>query len=505
MSVQLFAVVEVAPVIALFLAPSVPIGGDGHRLTVTWANASGATDVEVTHARLTVTPSVAEEVHADVDVRADGAGWSIAVPPGRRVRAIGLQGFKQPGGDRLRNSLPAGMRLTVAFPPAAGSGFDTPRFAVPAVARNHAVPPTLTGATFSNGTIQLVPAVAGSRVRLALVTGENPASFVDQATELGSVQLTTHTAARQARVEGPDGTVLWQVPEFDPAAPPAEIDLRQAIAAAFTSQLQTGSPLVAEVRLRAEAPAEARPSFAGASGFVVRREEGVVRTVVEGDPQPLVLAGPLAAETPSSVVGDLTIRYEGIRVLDPVSDPLPSPAAPVNGVVVGNEGVVRAFPPRAFDVWPPARIGVYGRAPEACELAIELVELVGDLPGTPVGPPAVLRVPAGAALQTWWAPVQADVPGDRAVGVRLRANAGRFFWVCRPDGPPLVRVAVHDPDPGGRELRLGEVVIARVEEPETHTREVAFPPAVFRDAAPVFRSDLFVTVDCSDLTLRYAR
>ena len=41
------------------------------------------------------------------------------------------------------------------------------------------------------------------------------------------------------------------------------------------------------------------------------------------------------------------------------------------------------------------------------------------------------------------------------LAVAARATRGRFFWATREDGRPLVQVAVEDPDPPDRTVRLG--------------------------------------------------
>jgi hypothetical protein len=492
------------------VSPSaVDIAGPGHRIAIAWRSVAGATRAEVASALLTIHPAVAEEVQANANFRADGSGWVIEATPGKRVRAIGLSGFKQPGGAELTGSLPDGMRIAVAFPQVQGGGFDSPRFAVPAVGRQGAVPPTLTGATFANKVLHLTPSVEASRVRISLVTGANPPAFAEQVTELRSVQLTTHTATRNAKVTGPDGAALWQVPELDPDADPAGVDLRQALEAALNRKLQSGEPLQAEFMVMADAPARAAIGFRGAAGALVRTEAGIIRKVLEGDPVALAVdrppRGPLSEEAPHSVVGDLTIRYDGLRILESVSDAMPAATVPVSGIVVGAHAAVRDFPPAVLANHRPARIGVVGRAPEPCELAIEFVEVIGDTVGSSLSPPAVLAIDPDGELRTRWVGLPPALRLDRPAGVRVRANRGRFFWAASQAGPPLIRVAIVDPDPGGRPVFLDSAKLADVSHLESHQSAFRFPESTFRGQTPRLHSDLFLTVDCSDLTLRYAR
>ncbi len=489
-----------------FMEP-VDIAGAGHGFDVAWNGVRGATVAEIDAAGVTLYAAVAESVLADRPVTADGGGWRIDVPAGGRVRALGLRGFEDENGQSIVDAPPPDRRIAVAFPPPAGSGFDSPRFAVPAVGAQGAVPPTLTGATLARGTLTLDPAVAARRVRITVVEGGTPSEFVARASSLQSVQLVTHTAARNATLAGPGGEVLWQSPEFDPDAEPAAVDLRPSLQSAFGRQLQADEPLQARFTLRADAPARCTVYGVHARGALVRRHDGIARTVLEGDAVPLAaFAGePLADEAPARVIGDLTIRYDGLRVLEEASDPPPAPADPVRGVIVGAAGATRAWPPLALQGQRPARVGVYGRAPEPCELALELVELNGETVGGVLAGPTLLKLDAAVVMQTHWAELGNGTALPSGVGLRLRCNVGRFFWAARADGRPRVRLAVQDPDPGGRPLVLGGASLVEIRTVESHRPAFVFPAAAFRGRVPLLQSTLFLHVDCSDLSLRYAR
>lgn len=494
-----------APERATAFQTSVDIGAPGHVIPVRWRAATGATRAEVTEAAVTLIPDVVEEIHTDVPSKKDGAGWIIDVPANQRLRALTLKGFQQADGTDLGASLPGGMRIAVAFPPAKGGGFDSPRFAVPPVNQKGAVPAQLTGASYSNTVLRLSPAVDAAKVRISLVTGDNPLEFAEQDTNLDAVHAATEAPARNARVNAPDGSAVWQTPVFDPDGPTATVDLRKAIEAALNKKLAAKAAPEADVTVTADAPAQALVSVSGPRGALVRVEQGVVRAVLEGDPVALPLSGPLDAETPASVTGDLAIRYSGIRILEGISDDVPGPGAALVGAIVGAAGAVRTLPPQALDGLEPARIGVYGRAPEDCELAVEFVRQVGPSGAEPLAPPAVLSLEASGAFGTHWAEVPAGTQLSGATAVRVRATRGRFFWVAGASEQGLVRIAILDPSPGGRPLSLGPAVLAAVEESATTRKSFAFPAGAFRNAAPVFTSNLFLVVDTADLALRYAR
>ena len=144
-----------------------------------------------------------------------------------------------------------------------------------------------------------------------------------------------------------------------------------------------------------------------------------------------------------------------------------------------------------------------GRAAEDSELSLEFVSVTGDTAGPALGPPAVLKLPADNAIATCWVDVPKGVTPKGPVGLRVRANHGRFFWASNDQ--PLVRVAVFDPDPAGRPLLLGSATLKEITQPDSHEPRFSFPATAFRGAPPKLQSSLFLTVDISDLTLRYPR
>jgi hypothetical protein len=120
-----------------------------------------------------------------------------------------------------------------------------------------------------------------------------------------------------------------------------------------------------------------------------------------------------------------------------------------------------------------------------------------------MGPPAVLKLAADNGIRTRWADVPKGVALKGPAGLRVRANRGRFFWASGDE--PLVRVAIYDPDPAGRPLFLAASRLKEIAQKASHEPAFRFPPAAFRGVAPALQSNLFLTVDISDLTLRYAR
>jgi hypothetical protein len=95
-------------------------------------------------------------------------------------------------------------------------------------------------------------------------------------------------------------------------------------------------------------------------------------------------------------------------------------------------------------------------------------------------------------------------PPARPTAVAVRATRGRFFWAA--NAAPLIRLAVWDPDPEPSPLLFGAgVVVATIDAAGVHQPARTFTAAAFAGGRPLVSSDLFLTVDVSDLALRYAR
>lgn len=485
------------------LAPPVDVAAPGHIIEISWTPAAGTASAEVTQATLTLGPDVAEEVTASAGFHADGNGWVVDIPANRRVRALGLSGFKGPEGSVLTGDL-GGRRIVVAFPRAAG-GFDSPRFAVPTVGRQNAIPSSLLGASFANASLTLDPSVAARKVRIALVDGASPAEFNEVATELAAVRMVAHVAAQDLKVLGPDRAVLWTTPTFDPDAADADIDLGRALSAAFTAALAAAKPPAASVTVTATAPARTRLDAGRVRGVLVRSLSGVTKIALAGEPAAIPLTLPIAAEAPSRVSADLRLRYAGIRLVPNLSDAAPAAGAPAGTIVrpggTDTSGCLRPLPPQALQGDSVARLGLRGRATEPTELTVELIDAATR---SPLAPAAVLTLQPGP-IAYLWAAFATPVPIDRAAAVRVRANTGRFLWANGPAGAPSLLVAIADPDPGGRAIHIGGAALAAMSTPVLEIKAATIPTQPFASTGPLLRSELFVTVEFADLRLEYAR
>jgi hypothetical protein len=195
------------------------------------------------------------------------------------------------------------------------------------------------------------------------------------------------------------------------------------------------------------------------------------------------------------------VRYDGLRLLETVTDEPPAVMGGLAGSIVTGAGVLREFPPQALAGRTVRRIGLIGRAPLECELHVQLVEPAS---GKAIGPPARLTIAPAPAVTTHWVELPEHAPIALPVNLSVLAVKGRFLWVAGAD--PLTRVVIYDPDYAGRDVTLGGAPLSvPTGAMETHQAGFAFPKPAFVSQTPALGSNLFLTVDIADLTLRYAR
>jgi hypothetical protein len=115
----------------------------------------------------------------------------------------------------------------------------------------------------------------------------------------------------------------------------------------------------------------------------------------------------------------------------------------------------------------------------------------------------VIQLEPSERVATHWFELSQMDPPARPTAVAVRATRGRFFWAA--NAAPLVRVAVWDPGPEPTPLLFGSTVVATIDAAGVHQPARTLPAAAFAGGQPLVSSDLFLTVDVSDLTLRYAR
>lgn len=481
-----------------------------HALVVSWDEAPGATKAVVDAASFDLDVSGAdtqptEPFEASVTQVGGQSLWDVTVPSGLRVRTLALTDLTDAEGNLITEAgFPESGRLTVALPDPR-TGFGGPTFAVPPVDPTGMLPAMLGGASFTSGQLSL-PDVPASKLRVAVGGGEAP--FAPRAdVTLGKVSGVGVRYPRELALTDASGTAVWSNPtELLPTAPSLHVDVKAPLQKALGDALKAaaGGPVSVTFTLSSARSAKLVVRGLTMRGALVRIFPGVVRTIVAGERVRLALPTkpgdpPLLIDATAEVTADVTLHYDGLRIV-PWSDAPPAADA-VRGRVVGADPVLRVLPPEGLAGERVARIGLVGCAPEPCELSVRLVRPVT---GEPLpGDPGVARLEPSATIATVWVePPQALRPAEPAA-VAARATRGRFFWATDAGDRPRVRIAVLDDAPAERRLALGGALLP--DDPAQPHRAAVDLTAHFGSPVPEFESDLFYSVDLSDLTVRYAR
>ncbi len=486
------------------LGQQITIPAGGHPVRFNWPPVPGATGAEVTAAAIRISPVATQHSIGELTIKQTGSHYEVTTGS-KRIRTLKLTNLKftAPGADEqttLQNTsdLPGGWRLVVSLPDGNG-GWLPPSHSVPSVGSQGMIPATLTGATFANRVLTL-PDIVTPKIRLTLAEGGTPDDFSPQSFTLAKVEGTETLGVKDLLVEAPDGVTLAAFPGDLPLGrPPLDIDLRVPLETAMETALAAGA--APDVTFTIRGSGTIRLVVIAADGSLLREVPGVTRTVIEGDPLTPALSGPFPTESATATTADLTVRYEGVRLLETVTDPVPAVQGGLIGEVVMESPVRREFPPQGLDGRAVRRIGVVGRAPEAAEVHVQLVRAVS---GAAIGAPGVLEVAPSTEVTTHWVDLPEHTPITEPVALSVRAVSGRFFWVVQ--GHPLARIAIFDPDYEPRPVTLGGVPLSLIPgEMQTHLPGYAFAPMAFAGQSPTLLSDLFLTVDIGDLVLRYAR
>jgi hypothetical protein len=461
---------------AVETAPEVDLE-TGFDIAVDWGSVEGMNDVRVDAASLEITRMIdVAPAPAPWNFTKSGDGFDVTVTGAKRVRSLTLEGL--PG---LKDPLDFKKDLLIVVSLPGGP----PLYTAPAVGPNGVIPATFTGASIDGGVLTL-PDLAATTVHLALVNQSFP-------TDASAVPMTlTNVSGRGSALTSDlalteDGVTLWSIPGDMPAAT-TTVDLRFFIEKTLKAKAKAGQPLVTSFRLTGKG--KAGVVLRRENGAVIRRISGILTTELAGEPVtlPIPVPPPLAAEVPSRVIGDVTIAYHGMRL--EWRDDVPLKEGGIEGVVAGEIAVTRKLPPQAFIGLALAKIGIIGRAPVDCELVVQVLDANSD---------AVLLQPPAAALTASlktglvWFDMPAHDVLEQPLAIAVRANHGRFLWAARPD--PLLRVTVYDDDPGNLPVLIGG----------SDTRQKTLSGSQFASKAPSVVSDLFATVDVSDLTLEYGR
>ncbi len=495
------------------------VGPPGYEHAIRWNPVPGADRAEVAEASIEIGPvsTIDHENLGEMLAEFKGGHLVVSTASPRFITKLKLDGLQYlDGGDwidlRSRNDLGySGPRLVVSIPD--GAGGWTPLYAVPEVSARNVLPAMFLGASFSSGVLVMPGDFAVEKMRISLVKEEYPEDFEVLSIQLAGGSGVTGWAARLPRdltLTDPQENVSWSFPgDMAPRSPRARVDLRAGLEGAMNAALPAGDPPEAVFSLMSAVPARARAAAGACRGALLRNFPGVLTTKISGLPAAMnfdetLSENPLAGERSTPAKGDFVVRYDGLRILPSVSDELPAGDGGVGGSIVTESPVLRALPPAGWGDLPPARVGLIGRASEPCDLSVCLKEKRGAEAGASLGPPGAATLTESDRIGVVWIdfPEGTSFPTGPTF-LSVEATRGTFLWAADPD--PLIRLAVRDPDPGGRPLFLDGKELLLVDEAERVEQGFTFPGEAFRTRPPVFESDLFLTIEVADLALRYPR
>jgi len=495
----------------LRLVEPTEVGTDGIEFPFSWAPVAGSERLEVDPLELEV--SAADEDFVGfplglVPVTQEAGGLRISVPGAPPLRGLTFDSLHEALDDAPR-LVPDGFtrdsrrHLIVRRRDPASGGWGAPELAVPPLPASGAVPRRLVGASMPATTLRL-PDLAGPLL-VQLATGDSPESFEIAALALTDVRAWAAPVAKDLRVVGPDGAVLWSFPGDFTSTATMRGDVTVGVAAAMERLRAAGGPISGALRVVSDRPARIRLRLADVDGAIVRTLPGTTAVSLEGEPTVIEVPGPpLDAAGPSSATAGLTLTYLGERVAD-ISDRLPEHDA-VSGVVVQADPVVRDLPPEALTGATVTRIGVVGFAAVPTAVTIGLAARAD--PTRTIGTSAVIRPAPSSLWDVVWVRLPEPVTVTEPVVVRVSASEGRFHWAAEPE--PLVRIVVEDPHPAGRLVVFGPPggqlsTLASLTDQALRLPRAALPPEAFRGGSLTVASALLCTVELTDIELRYRR
>ena len=489
-----------------------PIPPSGLKKTVSWNPVSGATSIVVDDARnnLTgITPTLVLEDIDPISVQTKGNARVISNPGKLPIRQLTLRDLCESGEDQPvlpnQDSL-SPLRLLVSTRESSQAEW-TPLFAVRPVDSRNEMPSSLVGASYRNHVLRFPYALTG-QIRVALVENDAPEDFRTKPMEVGPISARVEHPPTDLQLRLGDDQVLWEMPGPMPVSQGStSVDVRVPIELAMQADLapalEEGRPLKTELTLSAGSDSSATFFFLPPRGALLRRHDGVTRVKLEGESMPISFDEPLDEAVPNSVVADLHVRYDGLYLLGGFVDDIPAAGVSVSGWVVRTESRVRELPPQALAGHDIARVGLIGWSGEGCELDVQF----RDSAGRPIGDAGLLEIEAANHAALHWVEMQARPDTNAPVNLYVTARSGQFFWINREQ--PAMRIAVRDPDPALHGLFLGDLQLDVVGAAGIARKNTPLPRHAFASTAgapfPVLSSSLFLTVDFTDLTLRYNR
>ena len=480
----------------------------GHVFQHIWRNVAGANKVEVIQADLQFAAHLYPRTLGSIDTKTASGGKSLELDLNKdeQLLTLKINGLKS-GTVSFADEAQLAAQSRRLICSAKLNGEWVPLYAVPKLGKRGAIPAMLGGASFAHSLFSLPGTVTARHWRLELVEGNKVEDLAPHPIQSGSIVGSVLQSPKNPKILGPAGNSLWEQTGLwqGKSFVSVKIPLEQAIQETLPTQEEE---ITSSYRFTGDSSSKVDLFSHVVRGQLLRERPGVWTHQLQGEPQTLNFEPPLSAETPGTVVADMTLTYSGIRQLHLQATPQPIKTL-VNskktvGTIVSAAPVLVALPPRMFGegskLLPPARIGFFGRAATACEMTVRFVDIATQ---KVIGSPAVLNLEAKPSFAYHWfsfpnKPFPADLPQ-----LELLATRGRFYWVG--SRPQDLLWAVYDPDPGGRPVLLNGIPIAQMSDTKLHAPKRELPRNAFHTTHPILSSDLFLKAEFTDLHLRYPR
>lgn len=486
----------------------IPLSPQGHSFPVIWNPVPNASKSSVTQASIKLGPAfVLREITASVHNNNDkhrvlDFGQDITL-----VKVI-MNNLRIPNGadgytiigtaGELQNQ---GLRLILSISDNAGNFI--PYFTAPALGPRGMLPPALLPAEFDNFMFS-VTGIKSRKVQISLVEGSVPEAFIPRTYFVDSMVMYALFGSSDIEVIDPNGDILWSFPgEMPMGTPPMSVDFRFPLEAALNKTIENNESPSVSFSIRGKEDTQVNLWKNNINGHLVRTYPGIHTTILEGAPVSMIDFDSLPPEKPSEVKGDLTIQYNGIRICPMVNGQVPKEPSSVTGTIVTNEEIIRNIPRAAYEGFPIARVGIIGRAPVQTSLALQLNIVKNNVPCDAVLSEMVVDITASEKFQIYWFEIPRQENTTQPLCISLKTYTGRFFWLKQQE--LCVKLAVYDDNTSNIPVFINDKPLAEISEKKMDVKAYSFPKEQFMNTAPVLQSLLFVTIDISDIELRYAR
>lgn len=507
----------------LTAATQIDVPAEGTPLRLDWPPISGATEVALDSARVTVVPPFGADAGLNLGhlkTGHSGTVCKVVIPDAPRVvRSLYLSALRLtdsnetplPDRDALQSTADGKdpMRLAVAVKQGgvlAPIGYAVPHIGPSPANPPYAIPPLLSGASYDSYRLSL-PDVLADELHIMVVTGDAPEDFTPVDFKLKYVSAMAAPSPLDITLNDANGAPFYT--GSGPIVASTAIDAKNAVQRALEAAIDAGDDPSVELTLTARTVGKLGTYGIVASGEVRRLFDDKISVTLEGaGVTPTFPGAPLDTRTPNSATADVVIEHAGARRHE-LSDALPSGTGGHSGQVLSMDAPLwQPLLPQAMRGEVLRRVGIIGYGLDAASLSLRVLGASPD--GSLVAPPDLatgtceidapdLKVPQPPCVH--WFDLGEGVMVDQPIGLEVTAQSGRFLWI-EAAGRLLAQFAVAHTLQGGEVLRIGNQTLP-ITDARTTLNGHALTPGNFA-RPPSITSDHFLTLTLSRLTLGYA-